>query len=546
MGCRGGPQVAYLPGCTVSEFAALALYPIWAVAMLVAATALRLGRASGRGILVVCLCLAFWATGLLLFKTPETELLAERVLPVGTLLAGAFVHAGVDITRSSRRGVVWATYACSVAIMIVGASAPRLLYGPGLRGTGPLFWVIAAPSALGTVAVVLWLGRAAIAVQGPERRRRFALAITMAVASLGGGVAVGVRVFGWGDVEFAAPLLVVAILLTAYVVLGAERGRARELVAQGLTFAVITAALSTVGLVAFFHVLPVMTPGKGESFAWLAFVVFFTALPLDSMRMIVVEAVGRVLFKDPIGVRDLAEQIDRTEVRADHAERLAEIGTMASAVAHEIRNPLGVIAAQAKVLERAGASPASVTAIRGQVDRAKHFLEDLLRYSKPRPLDVHEVDVLPALELAAQGVRQSLGDDAPAAGVTIECPKALVLEVDRGAFHDVATVLIHNALIAVDGRDGGAVRVGARAEDGGATIIVEDNGPGVPPEIEATLFSPFVTGRGRDARHPGTGLGLAIAARWVERHGGTLRHERNTGAGARFVARWPGRGARRL
>jgi signal transduction histidine kinase len=83
------------------------------------------------------------------------------------------------------------------------------------------------------------------------------------------------------------------------------------------------------------------------------------------------------------------------------------------------------------------------------------------------------------------------------------------------------------------------VRVTARAAPGAVEVIVEDDGPGVPREIEATLFQPFVTGRGRDAKHPGTGLGLAIAARWVERHGGSIRHERPEGGGARFVVRWP-------
>ena len=79
----------------------------------------------------------------------------------------------------------------------------------------------------------------------------------------------------------------------------------------------------------------------------------------------------------------------------------------------------------------------------------------------------------------------------------------------------------------------------AAREAGAVVVRVEDNGPGVPAEIESTLFEPFVTGRGRDARHPGTGLGLAIAARWVERHGGSIRHERPRDGGARFVVRWP-------
>jgi signal transduction histidine kinase len=123
------------------------------------------------------------------------------------------------------------------------------------------------------------------------------------------------------------------------------------------------------------------------------------------------------------------------------------------------------------------------------------------------------------------------------------------LEADRAAFADVATILVENAAIA----GARAITIEVRAEGDAVVVVVEDDGPGVPAAIEARLFEPFVTGRGRDAAHPGTGLGLAIAARWVTRHGGTLRHERPghtanaanaanaspSAGGARFVARWP-------
>jgi signal transduction histidine kinase len=346
-------------------------------------------------------------------------------------------------------------------------------------------------------------------------------------------------VLGLGDVDVAAPFLFVAVLLCSYAVLRSERGRARELVAQGIAYAWLTAALSAVGLTFFYALVPHLAPDGGRSVLWIAFILLFAALPLDPFRMLVVERLGRALFKNPIGVRDLADQVERTEVRADQAERLAEIGRLASAVAHEIRNPLGIIAAQAKLLERAGASPASVAALRAQVDRAKHFLDDLLRYSKPRPLEIQHVDVAPALELVANNVRLLLGSIAPR--IEVDAPGTLSVEADRGAFQDVATVLVHNAAIAVRRCANPSVVVRAKREGGSVVVTVEDNGPGVSKEIEPRLFEPFVTGRGRDAEHPGTGLGLAIAARWVERHGGGVRHERPERGGARFVVRWPER-----
>ena len=121
----------------MSRFAVLALYPLWAVAMVVATTALRLGRASRRGLLSLCFSLAFWVTGLILLENPGTAALAERVVPVGTFLAAAFVHAGADVARLQRRAVVRAAYLASAALATTGAVAPRLLYGPGARSPAP-------------------------------------------------------------------------------------------------------------------------------------------------------------------------------------------------------------------------------------------------------------------------------------------------------------------------------------------------------------------------------------------------------------------------
>ena len=521
----------------MSRYAVLALYPLWAVALLLAATAIRLGRASGRGLTALCFFLAMWVTGLILLETPAAAPIAERFVPAGILLAGAWTHAAADVGAAPGGRRVVIAYTLSSLVALHGLVAPRLLYGPGARSPGPLFVPIAVASAIGSAHLCFQLARSALASRGADRRRRGALAVGCVVGSFGGGGVILLRVYGLGDIAIAAPLLLVAVSLAAYAVLHREHGRARDVMVQGIAYAVITAALSAVGLTVYYHLLPSLTPDGGRAAVWLVVVTFFAALPLDPARMILVEQLGRRVFANPIGVRDLAEQVERTEVRADHAERLAEIGRMASAVAHEIRNPLGVIAAQAKLLERQGAKPETVASLRAQVDRAKRFLDDLLRYSKPRPLEIAEVVVLPVLSLVATSVRQIVGDGAPA--IEVDADADLAIEVDRGALHDVTTALVHNAAIAQEGREGARVRVTAKRVEGAVEIAVEDDGVGVPREIEATLFQPFVTGRGRDAAHPGTGLGLAIAARWVERHGGSMRHERPVGGGARFVARWP-------
>src|SRR5690349_10910586 len=109
----------------MTPFAVLALYPLWAVAMTVFITVLRLGRDTPRGLLALCLFLALWVTGLILLESPETAVLAERFIPAGILVAAAYVHAGADLTRTPRRAVVWVAYVVAGALALVGFFAPR-------------------------------------------------------------------------------------------------------------------------------------------------------------------------------------------------------------------------------------------------------------------------------------------------------------------------------------------------------------------------------------------------------------------------------------
>jgi signal transduction histidine kinase len=94
--------------------------------------------------------------------------------------------------------------------------------------------------------------------------------------------------------------------------------------------------------------------------------------------------------------------------------------------------------------------------------------------------------------------------------------------------------LIGNALEAMP--DGGEVRISAEVEDGAVLIHVEDNGPGIAPEIRSQLFQPFVSAGKRN----GLGLGLALSRQTVLEHGGDMWVESQPGRGARFSFRLPG------
>jgi signal transduction histidine kinase len=524
----------------VSATSALILYPSWALAVLLAATAVRLGRSTGRGLAGLCLVHALWVTAVLLVEHPATTALGERLVPSGMLLAGGFVHGGATIVGRRLRRSVWAGYGFGLVTAVAGLIWPWLFFAPGFAAPGPAFWPFAVISSIGAVVVLAWMVRETIDARGPARRGMVLLLAGNLLGVISGGGAVLLRVVGIvGDLRWTAPIVLIAVGLIGAAVLGGEQGRSRRLVRQAMVYALVSASVSAVGLAALFLLLPQLVPAPGMG--WMLAVLFFAALPLDGVRQLVVDGVGRRLFRDPIGVRDLADEAARSEARADHVERLAEIGTITSAVAHEVRNPLGVIAAQAKLLERAGAPASSVASLRAQVERARRFVDDLLRYGQPRPLELRDAEVAAIVDAAVQSVRQAVPDAAP---ITVEVEPGLRIEADRAALGDVLVALVHNAAIAAGDRAGASVRVRASRTDGAVAIAIEDDGPGVPPELEDTLFAPFVTGRGRDHRHPGTGLGLAIARRVMERHGGSLRHERPVGGGARFVIRFGDGGAR--
>lgn len=181
----------------------------------------------------------------------------------------------------------------------------------------------------------------------------------------------------------------------------------------------------------------------------------------------------------------------RRMVEVEREAHLAELGALAATVAHDLRNPLGIVQMAAT-----GAPPEVRADIGEQVGRMNALVTDILDYARawsvtPVPLPLR--DLLAPFGLEVQG-------DAD-----------LVVHADPMALRRVLANLIENARAM-----GGEVAVIAAAGPP-VTLDICDNGPGIAPEIADSLFRPFVS-----RRPGGTGLGLAIARRIMEAHGGTL------------------------
>jgi signal transduction histidine kinase len=147
-----------------------------------------------------------------------------------------------------------------------------------------------------------------------------------------------------------------------------------------------------------------------------------------------------------------------------------------------------------------------------RIDALNDLIQDLLLYSRPRPLRRTPLDLQPLLEEALTQMRR----DPAAAKVATELAGADAnLSGDPDLLRATFLNLFLNAAQAMGGQ--GTIRVTVAADEHNNTITIADTGPGIPADIRDRVFEPFFTTKSR-----GGGLGLAIARRTIELHGGTI------------------------
>jgi signal transduction histidine kinase len=164
--------------------------------------------------------------------------------------------------------------------------------------------------------------------------------------------------------------------------------------------------------------------------------------------------------------------------------------------------------------------------------RIQELLQDLLNVSRGKQGSVE----LCRLREVAAAACESLATTAEQQGVKLELeiPAELEAPLERSRVERLFVNLIGNALEAIEAA--GTVRITAEIVAGAAVVHVEDDGPGIAPEIRAHLFQPFVSAGKRN----GLGLGLALSRQTVLDHGGDMWVESESGHGARFSFRLPG------
>jgi two-component system sensor histidine kinase PilS (NtrC family) len=217
-------------------------------------------------------------------------------------------------------------------------------------------------------------------------------------------------------------------------------------------------------------------------------------------------------------------------------EKLAAVGELAAAIAHEIRNPLASISGSVQVLS-ATAPPGSserrlMEIVVSESHRLSSILEDFLKYVRPREQAVEAIDAAAALR---DVVTLLVHSDELSGGHAVELrqePESVTLRADPGQLRQVFWNLLRNAVAAMP--DGGRLALEARLEGEEWRVTFADEGRGMAPEEQERLFTPFA-----HAVPGGTGLGLAIVYRIVEEHGGRIEVRSAPGEGTAITLRLP-------
>jgi two-component system sensor histidine kinase HydH len=223
------------------------------------------------------------------------------------------------------------------------------------------------------------------------------------------------------------------------------------------------------------------------------------------------------------------EELERTQVRLLAEERLAAIGQLSSAVAHEIRNPVAMIASSLKMAEKQSMdSPVREEMFNiatKEAKRLENLTMDFLAFAGAKPPEIKTEKIRDILEYAGSLSKARLFEKD--LDLRIECDEAVSGKVDASQIQRALLNLLMNAIDAAP--EDSSIITGAVLNSNELTIFVENTGEKIPDEIAAKIYEPFFTEKSQ-----GTGLGLSIVRNIARAHGGDIVLARNKDGEVRF------------
>ncbi len=240
-------------------------------------------------------------------------------------------------------------------------------------------------------------------------------------------------------------------------------------------------------------------------------------------------------------------ELKKTYQRLMQKEKMAALGELTARIAHEIKNPLGIIKGTAQILVDETEDPAVKLEVAGfiveEVNRLNTKVHDLLSYSRPRPPDFQKVDINEILEETVRFWEYQKYPEKQISIIKTFNQKMPVLLIDREQIRQVILNLLINCCEAMP--DGGNIAVTTDFESqqkdhnnsrnmDGVRVEFEDTGIGIQDKDLSRIFDPFFT-----TKKEGTGLRLATVNRIIENHKGKIRVESKFCTGTKFTLHFP-------
>ena len=223
--------------------------------------------------------------------------------------------------------------------------------------------------------------------------------------------------------------------------------------------------------------------------------------------------------------------------RHNQSAHLASIGTMASGLAHEIRNPLHAMnlhldATREELEDPRPESPEiaskAIANVQRQIVNLSNILSNFMTYALPGKLEKEPVRIAPIVGEVANLMQPEL--TTRSIQLERDVPEDLWIDADQTAVRQVLTNVLLNAAQAVEKSDRREIRLRAQVEGSRCVITIDDSGPGLPEGAEENVFELFYSGR-----KGGSGFGLPIARRIMEEHDGSITGQSRKEGGARFT-----------
>lgn len=285
----------------------------------------------------------------------------------------------------------------------------------------------------------------------------------------------------------------------------------------------------------------------------LAYILFRQILgPIRKLTMETGSMDSQSPFSDEVRVlshrvHNLIEDVDQTQNKLarsqEHlvqSEKWAMTGKLAAGIAHSIRNPLTSVKIRLFSMGRAvglsSTQKEDLEVISEEIGHIESIVSSFLQFSRPPKLMMQKISPSEVVDLALRLLHHRF----ESYGVKVELVREKFLPeiwADPDQLKEVLVNLLVNACEMMV--NGGVIRILEIEEEGGpaghsVTILISDNGPGIPESIQENIFQPFFS-----TKEEGTGLGLSIASRVVEKHGGVLTLRSQEGEGATFVITLP-------